>query len=198
MAGDVDLTGKRIIITGGAAGIGTETARVLAQAGGEITLAVRRPDVARPIAQELRNVTGDPAIEVRQLDLSDLRSVRSFVEARCTDRHQRQRPARVIRHAITSKGAPTNVRRRSKPAENKLTPDTQTEVEGAATIEREHAPGQEHRKAPRCGACSSRPATRHRGFFRPNCCRSRSRRWTPTSENCGHFYQPNQVQLRSA
>lgn len=80
VAAGVDLTGKRIIITGGAAGIGLETARVLALAGADVTLAVRRPETAHPVAESLRQVTGNPAIAVRQLDVSDLRSVRAFVE----------------------------------------------------------------------------------------------------------------------
>ena len=37
----VDLGGKRAIVTGGASGIGVETARALAGAGAEVTLAVR-------------------------------------------------------------------------------------------------------------------------------------------------------------
>ncbi|WP_326568727.1 hypothetical protein VSH64_44455 [Amycolatopsis rhabdoformis] len=37
----VDLTGRRAIVTGGASGIGVETARALAQARAEVTLAVR-------------------------------------------------------------------------------------------------------------------------------------------------------------
>jgi NAD(P)-dependent dehydrogenase (short-subunit alcohol dehydrogenase family) len=80
VAGDIDLANKRIVITGGAAGIGAETARVLASAGAEITLAVRRPEAAQSVAEELRQATGNPAIEARPLDLSDLRSVRSFVD----------------------------------------------------------------------------------------------------------------------
>ena len=80
VAAGVDLSGKRIIITGGAAGIGLETARVLAGAGAEVTLAVRRPEAAQAVADELRNATGNRAIEVRPLDVSDLRSVLSFVE----------------------------------------------------------------------------------------------------------------------
>lgn len=80
VADGIDLTGKRVVITGGAAGIGLETTRALAGAGAKITLAVRRPEVARPVAEELRQATGNPAIDVRQLDLSDLRSVRSFVD----------------------------------------------------------------------------------------------------------------------
>ncbi|WP_260600111.1 SDR family NAD(P)-dependent oxidoreductase [Sphingomonas endolithica] len=79
VARGIDLSGKRILITGGAAGIGLETARVLARAGAEITLAVRRPEAGKPVAEELRRAIGNSAIEVRQLDISDLRSVRSFV-----------------------------------------------------------------------------------------------------------------------
>ena len=37
----IDLTGKRAIVTGGASGIGVETARALAGAGAAVTLAVR-------------------------------------------------------------------------------------------------------------------------------------------------------------
>jgi NAD(P)-dependent dehydrogenase (short-subunit alcohol dehydrogenase family) len=81
VARDVDLTGKRIIITGGAAGIGLEAARVLAVAGAEITLAVRRPSAAQVVADELRQATGNMSIDVRPLDVSDLRSVQAFVEA---------------------------------------------------------------------------------------------------------------------
>lgn len=76
-----DLAGKRIVITGGAAGIGLETARALAAAGAEITLAVRRPAAAEQIVEGLRQATGNRAISVRQIDLSDLRSVRDFVES---------------------------------------------------------------------------------------------------------------------
>jgi NAD(P)-dependent dehydrogenase (short-subunit alcohol dehydrogenase family) len=74
----VDLAGKRAIITGGAAGIGIETARVLSIAGAAVTLAVRRPDAAEAVAEELRQSTGNPAVDVKHLDLSDLRSVRVF------------------------------------------------------------------------------------------------------------------------
>jgi NAD(P)-dependent dehydrogenase (short-subunit alcohol dehydrogenase family) len=80
VAEGIDLGGKRIVITGGAAGIGLETARVLAGAGAEITMAVRRPDAALTVAEELRRTTRNPAIRVKQLDLSDLRSVRAFVD----------------------------------------------------------------------------------------------------------------------
>jgi NAD(P)-dependent dehydrogenase (short-subunit alcohol dehydrogenase family) len=76
----VDLSGRRAIITGGAAGIGIETARALAGAGAAVTLAVRHPDAAERVAVELRQSTRNDAIEARALDLSDLRSVRQFTD----------------------------------------------------------------------------------------------------------------------
>ena len=77
----VDLSGRRAIVTGGASGIGIETARALAAAGAAVTLAVRRPDAAESVAAELRRSTHNDAIDVRALDLSDLRSVRKFTDA---------------------------------------------------------------------------------------------------------------------
>jgi NAD(P)-dependent dehydrogenase (short-subunit alcohol dehydrogenase family) len=77
----VGLTGRRAIVTGGASGIGMETARALAGAGASVVLAVRRPDAAVPVAEALRESTRNPAISVARLDLSDLRSVNAFTRA---------------------------------------------------------------------------------------------------------------------
>ena len=75
----IDLRGKRAIVTGGSSGIGVETARALAQAGAEVTLAVRNPNAGEQTAKDIRQTTGNPHIHVGQLDLSDLHSVRAFV-----------------------------------------------------------------------------------------------------------------------
>ncbi len=77
----VELKGKHAIVTGGASGIGIETARGLAGAGAAVTLAVRRPEAAAAVAAQLRQSTGNSAIDVRLLDLADLRSVRTFADA---------------------------------------------------------------------------------------------------------------------
>src|SRR5260370_11363398 len=53
----INLTGRRAIVTGGASGIGIETARALAGAGASVTLAVRRPEAAAALAVELRHST---------------------------------------------------------------------------------------------------------------------------------------------
>ncbi len=73
----VDLTGKRAIVTGGASGIGLETARALVNAGADVTLAVRRPEAAESVAAELRS-GGRGTVEIRSIDLADLSSVKSF------------------------------------------------------------------------------------------------------------------------
>lgn len=75
----IDLTGKTMIVTGGASGIGIETVKSLAAAGASVAIAARRPGAAEDVAQALRTETGNPKIEVRALDLSDLKSVRAFV-----------------------------------------------------------------------------------------------------------------------
>ena len=72
----VDLTCKRAIVTGAASGIGVETARALADAGAEVTLAVRDVEAGRRVAAEIGGRT-----VVAPLDLSDLTSVDEFVAA---------------------------------------------------------------------------------------------------------------------
>jgi NAD(P)-dependent dehydrogenase (short-subunit alcohol dehydrogenase family) len=72
----VDLTGRRAIVTGGASGIGVETARALAGAGAEVTLAVRDVAAGERTAKE---ITGQ--VLVAPLDLADRGSVAAFVAA---------------------------------------------------------------------------------------------------------------------
>jgi len=75
----VDLAGKRAIVTGGASGIGIETAQALSAAGAEVTLAVRRIDAGELVAAQIRAATSNPNVFVRALDLADQGSIRSFV-----------------------------------------------------------------------------------------------------------------------
>jgi NAD(P)-dependent dehydrogenase (short-subunit alcohol dehydrogenase family) len=75
----IDLSGKRAIVTGGSSGIGIETARALAGAGAEVTLAVRDTDTGERTAAEITATTGNPDVHVGRLDLADQASVASFV-----------------------------------------------------------------------------------------------------------------------
>jgi NAD(P)-dependent dehydrogenase (short-subunit alcohol dehydrogenase family) len=72
----LDLSGRRMIVTGGSSGIGVETARALAGAGAEVTLAVRDTAAGDRTAADLE---GD--VRVAPLDLADQASVRAFAAA---------------------------------------------------------------------------------------------------------------------
>ncbi|KQV76981.1 oxidoreductase [Aeromicrobium sp. Root344] len=76
----IDLTGRRAVVTGGASGIGVETARALAATGAEVTIAVRDLQAGEQVATDIRASTGRP-VDVRRLELTDLDSVDAFVAA---------------------------------------------------------------------------------------------------------------------
>ncbi|MEV6842206.1 SDR family NAD(P)-dependent oxidoreductase [Actinoplanes sp. NPDC051411] len=78
VAAGVDLTGRRAIVTGGASGIGVETARTLAAAGAEVTLAVRNTEAGDRTAADIIESTGNKQVLVAPLDLSDRASVAAF------------------------------------------------------------------------------------------------------------------------
>ncbi|RIV38486.1 SDR family NAD(P)-dependent oxidoreductase [Micromonospora radicis] len=77
----LDLHGRRAVVTGGGSGIGVETARALAAAGADVTLAVRKPEQGERAAREIAASTGNERIGVARLDLDDLASVAAFVAA---------------------------------------------------------------------------------------------------------------------
>ncbi|MEP7066367.1 MAG: SDR family NAD(P)-dependent oxidoreductase [Gemmatimonadota bacterium] len=74
----VDLSGRRAIVTGGASGIGIETARALSRTGAEVTLAVRDVDAGRMVADEISASTKGGVVRVARLDLADSTSVAEF------------------------------------------------------------------------------------------------------------------------
>ena len=78
---DHDLGGRSVIVTGGATGIGVETARALAGAGADVTLAVRNLAAGEQVAKEINASIGTDRVRVARLDLSDLASVGAFVDA---------------------------------------------------------------------------------------------------------------------
>src|SRR5260370_3087870 len=67
----IDLTGRRAIVTGGASGIGVETARALAAANAEVTLAVRNLEAGERVADDIAASTGNRQVLVAPLDLAD-------------------------------------------------------------------------------------------------------------------------------
>jgi NADP-dependent 3-hydroxy acid dehydrogenase YdfG len=74
----MDLTGRRIAITGASSGIGEATARACAEAGAAVALGARRLDRIEALAAALRD-DGAQAVAF-ETDVSDERQARAFVE----------------------------------------------------------------------------------------------------------------------
>jgi NAD(P)-dependent dehydrogenase (short-subunit alcohol dehydrogenase family) len=73
-----DQSGKTILITGANSGIGLGAAKELARKGAKVVLAVRDTNKGRSALSEIREVAPMAEIDVMQLDLADLDSVRAF------------------------------------------------------------------------------------------------------------------------
>lgn len=71
-----DLAGKNFIVTGANSGIGKVTARELARRGARVIMACRSPERAQPVIDEIKQETGNQQVELVQLDLGKLESVR--------------------------------------------------------------------------------------------------------------------------
>ncbi len=71
-----ELAGRTVLITGANTGIGRATAEGLADTGARLVLACRSEQKALPVIAEIRDATGNDAIEHLPLDLADLGSVR--------------------------------------------------------------------------------------------------------------------------
>jgi NAD(P)-dependent dehydrogenase (short-subunit alcohol dehydrogenase family) len=76
-----DQTGRVAVITGSNTGIGFHTALVLAEHGAAVVLAVRDLDKGRAAAESITKACPQAAVEVQELDLSSLASVREAADA---------------------------------------------------------------------------------------------------------------------
>jgi NAD(P)-dependent dehydrogenase (short-subunit alcohol dehydrogenase family) len=78
----VDLSGKRILVTGVSAGLGVETARTLAAHGATVVGAARDLDKARRATEQVTaQATKGGGLELVELDLASLASVRACADA---------------------------------------------------------------------------------------------------------------------
>jgi NAD(P)-dependent dehydrogenase (short-subunit alcohol dehydrogenase family) len=75
-----DQSGRTVVVTGANSGLGFETSRVLAGAGAHVVLACRDTGKGRDAAARIREATPDASLELLELDLADLASVRAFAE----------------------------------------------------------------------------------------------------------------------
>jgi len=73
-----DQSGRRVVVTGASSGLGEITARELARKGAHVVLAVRSGGKGESSAQRIRAAIPGAQVEVRELDLSSLSSVRTF------------------------------------------------------------------------------------------------------------------------
>ncbi len=76
-----DLSGKTAIVTGANSGIGLETAKALAGKGALVILPVRSAEKGKQANNEITGEFPNAKIEILELDLSSLASIKSFVEA---------------------------------------------------------------------------------------------------------------------
>ena len=76
----LDLSGKTFIITGSNSGIGFVVAQQVVRQGAHVIMACRREDAANTKAQIIMAESPKGTVEVMQLDLGDLSSVRVFAK----------------------------------------------------------------------------------------------------------------------
>jgi NAD(P)-dependent dehydrogenase (short-subunit alcohol dehydrogenase family) len=76
-----DLSGKTIVVTGGNSGIGYEAALEFARKRAEVILACRDLGKARTAAAQIAASASGAKVDVMELDLSNLASVRGFSDA---------------------------------------------------------------------------------------------------------------------
>ena len=83
----VDLSGRRVLVTGASAGLGQETARVVAAHGGNVVLGVRDLAKGEQAAVPVREAAAAHGadVELRAVDLASLASVRAFTDGMLAD-----------------------------------------------------------------------------------------------------------------
>lgn len=81
----LDQRGRLAVVTGANSGLGLVTATELARHGARVVLAVRDPAAGAQAAAGIRRAVPGAALEVRELDLASLASVRAFAKELTAD-----------------------------------------------------------------------------------------------------------------
>ena len=76
----LDQSGKVAIVTGAGSGLGFETVRALAGKNAKVVMAVRNTAKGREAAARIKKECPKAGVDVMELDLADLSSVRKFVQ----------------------------------------------------------------------------------------------------------------------
>lgn len=72
-----DQSGRVVVVTGSNTGLGLDTARVLAERGAQVVLAVRNVDKGEAACEKIRQSVPDAEVSTQLLDLGSLESVRT-------------------------------------------------------------------------------------------------------------------------
>jgi NAD(P)-dependent dehydrogenase (short-subunit alcohol dehydrogenase family) len=83
----LDLSNLSVLITGASGGLGTETARALASKGASVVITARDLTKAAATVDAIKASTGNDDLEIEQLELGSLASIRGFGE-RWVDGHE--------------------------------------------------------------------------------------------------------------
>jgi NAD(P)-dependent dehydrogenase (short-subunit alcohol dehydrogenase family) len=75
-----DQTGRTAVVTGANSGLGLVTARELARAGATVVMACRNLDRGHAAVDAIRSAVPDAQLQLDELDLASLASVRSFAD----------------------------------------------------------------------------------------------------------------------
>ncbi|CAF1014307.1 unnamed protein product [Rotaria sordida] len=75
-----NLDGKVVIVTGATSGIGVETSRALAAINAHVFITARDMNRGEEVVADIKKTTGNNKVEVLELDLTSLQSVRTFVD----------------------------------------------------------------------------------------------------------------------
>ena len=76
----IDLTGKLALVTGASSGLGAETARALASKGAQVVITARNMEKAEKVVSDIKASTGNNDVEIEELELGSLVSIREFAE----------------------------------------------------------------------------------------------------------------------
>jgi NAD(P)-dependent dehydrogenase (short-subunit alcohol dehydrogenase family) len=77
----IDITGRKVLITGGSSGLGTQTALALASKGAHVIITARDMEKVNKIVEDIKKSSKNEFVEAYFLELDSFKSIREFVDA---------------------------------------------------------------------------------------------------------------------